>query len=182
MERGLIDGFAAIERAAQVGNSLNTNGWLVRYNLGSYGKRYLERAMTARIGLGTNLTADAFHPYTDVDAAGNKLTGERSYILHFPPSGTPPVRAFWSVTTYDSHHLFASNPLNRYALGSRDHLRFNADGSLDILLSHESPGLLLEDNWLPAPNGPFNLIMRAYWPGPEVLSGQWLPPAVMRVD
>ncbi len=182
VERGLADGFAAIDRAAQVGNSLDANGWLVRYNLGSYGKRYLERAMTARIGLGTNLTADAFHPYTDVDAAGNKLTGERSYILHFPPSGTPPVQAFWSVTMYDTHHLFAGNPLNRFALGSRDHVRFNADGSLDILLSHESPGLLFEDNWLPAPKGPFNLIIRAYWPGPEVLSGRWLPQAVTRVD
>ena len=182
VERGFRDGFAAIDRAAEVVNSLTVSGWLVRYNLGSYGNRYLDRAMMARIGLGTNLTVDAFHPYTDVDAAGNKLTGEHSYVLHFPPGGTPPVKAFWSVTMYDSHHFFASNPLNRFALGGRDHLRFNSDGSLDILLSHESPGILFEDNWLPAPKGPFNLILRAYWPGPEILSGQWLPTAVSRVD
>ena len=182
VERGFRGGLAAIDQAAQVETSLNGSGWLMRYNLGSYGNRYLERAMSARIGLGTNLTADAFHPYTDVDGTGNKLTGEHSYVLHFPPNGTPPVQAFWSVTMYDSHHLFTSNPLNRFALGSRDHLRFNSDGSLDILLSHESPGILFEDNWLPAPEGPFNLIIRAYWPEPEVLSGHWLPPAVTRVD
>jgi hypothetical protein len=40
----------------------------------------------------------------------------------------------------------------------------------------------MESNWLPAPAGPFNLTMRIYWPGDEVLNGNWMPPAVEKAD
>jgi hypothetical protein len=37
-------------------------------------------------------------------------------------------------------------------------------------------------NWLPAPEGSFNLCARFYYPKPEVLDGGWVPPAVTRAN
>ena len=30
-----------------------------------------------------------------------------------------------------------------------------------------------EANWLPAPKGPFSMIMRLYWPKQEATEGKW---------
>jgi hypothetical protein len=92
----------------------------------------------------------------------------------------PPVNAFWSLTLYDAEGFQAANELDRFAIGDRDDLQFNADGSLDILVQHERPESGTS-NWLPAPSGGFNLLARPYWPKPEVLDGTWVPPAVKRV-
>ena len=63
----------------------------------------------------------------------------------------PPVHAFWSLTMYNDKQLFAANPIDRYAIGDRDKLAFNPDGSLDLYIQRKSPGQGKESNWLPAP-------------------------------
>jgi hypothetical protein len=73
-----------------------------------------------------------------------------------------------------------ANSLDRFAIGDRDELKFNVDGSLDLYFQHESPGKDKESNWLPAPEGPFNLTMRLYAPHTAALDGIWAPPAVKR--
>ena len=72
--------------------------------------------------------------------------------------------------------------LNRFALGDRDKLAFNADGTLDIFIQSKSPGADKESNWLPAPTGEFNLALRLYSPKREALDGTWTPPAVKKVN
>src|SRR5438034_8713097 len=37
-----------------------------------------------------------------IDGAGHTLSGERDFILHFPPGGLPPNDAFWSLTMADA--------------------------------------------------------------------------------
>jgi hypothetical protein len=151
--------------------------------IGQYGTHYNIRAAVAMVGLGANLPADALYPNAKVDNNGDALNGKHRYRLHFAASQLPPVKAFWSVTAYGKDDFFIDNPMQRYALGNRDALVFNADGSLDLWLQAEMPEAAKKANWLPVPaNEPFLLNARLYWPKPEALDGRWGMPAVERLD
>jgi hypothetical protein len=45
----------------------------------------------------------------------------------------------------------------------------------------ENPTQDKETNWVPAPEGPFSLYIRCYWPEQAVLDGTWMPPQVEKV-
>ncbi|KAA0107829.1 DUF1254 domain-containing protein [Methylobacterium sp. P1-11] len=158
----------------------NVNGWTFTTNGGDYGKDYLQRALVTAVGLGCNLPQDAVYPLTTVDAAGRRLSGASKYVMRFPAGELPPVDGFWSLTMYDADYFFVENPLNRYTVSPRDDLKANPDGSIDLLIQHESPGAERESNWLPAPAGAFILMLRTYWPQDALLSGSWAPPPVNR--
>ncbi len=156
------------------------DGWMFSTSLGSYDTRYLERAAVALAGLGANLAKDAVYPSAYTDAKGQPLTGENRYVLHFAKGQEPPVNAFWSLTMYDANGYLVANPIDRFAIGDRDKLKRNPDGSLDLLIQHDPPTGDLAANWLPAPAGPFNLTLRLYWPKDPVLEGRWTPPGTER--
>jgi hypothetical protein len=159
------------------------NGWQMNTDtMGVYGNYYLKRAIVALVGLGANLPEDAVYPLNLGDADGKPLTGANKYTLHFTKGEVPPVSAFWSITLYDKDGFPSANALNRNALGDRDALIVNADGSLDLYFQHESPGADKESNWLPAPIGDFNLTMRLYAPKPEILDGRWASPSIKRLQ
>jgi hypothetical protein len=178
---GVTEGQSAIAAAAGASRKA-TNNWLVMRFAGSYDTQYRERAATAWILLGANLPEDTIYSQTWSDADGLPLTGTSRYRIHFGPNATPPARGFWSVTLYNEQQFLVNNSINRYSLGDRSPLRYNADGSLDIYIQQESPGPERESNWLPAPPGRFNLFLRQYWPTDDVLTGAWIPPAVQRVQ
>ena len=160
------------------------NGWQMNTtSMGVYGDYYRKRAIVAQVGLGANQPEDAIYPLNLGDSESNPLKGENKYLLHFAKSELPPAAAFWSVTLYDGQGFQVANPLNRFAIGDRDNLKYNADGSLDIYIQHDSPGSELESNWLPSPSGGAeNLTMRLYSPKPAALDGSWAPPPVKRVN
>jgi hypothetical protein len=159
------------------------NGWQLNTDtMGVYGNYYLKRAIIAQVGLGANQTEDAVYPMVPVDGEGRPLDGTNDYVLRFEHSELPPINAFWSVTLYDNEGFQVSNRLDRFAIGDRDPLTYNRDGSLDLYVQHASPGPDKESNWLPAPAGPFNLTARLYWPKPQVLDGSWAPPGIRQVS
>ncbi len=159
------------------------NGWQMNTDtMGVYGDFYLKRAIVAMVGLGANQPEDAIYPINIADAEGQPLDGEHDYVLHFEKAELPPVAAFWSVTMYDEEGFQAANELNRFAIGDRDKLEFNDDGSLDLYLQHDNPGADKESNWLPAPRGPLGVTMRLYAPAPEALDGRWNPPPIRRAN
>jgi hypothetical protein len=161
----------------------HVNGWnLATDNIGTYGTSYYRRAIIALGGLGANLPEDAIYPTAFVDGSGQPLTGAHKYVLHFAKGQTPPANAFWSITMYDKDGFQVPNPINRFALGDRDPLKLNPDGSFDIYVQAESPGAEKEANWLPAPRDSFQPTMRIYSPRPEVVDGRWGPPPFQRVE
>jgi len=150
--------------------------------MGTYGTDYRNRAFTALVLLGANLPEDSIYPMSKVDGDGEQLNGGNRYRIHFANGQTPPAKAFWSLTMYDMHQCFVVNSIQRYVIGSRDKLTFNHDGSLDIYVQYKSPGADKDSNWLPAPQGDFNLMLRLYWPQESMLNGTWKVPPIQRVD
>jgi hypothetical protein len=158
------------------------NGWaVIRDTIGNYGTHYKVRTGVAMIGLGALEPAEASYPSANIDSNGEALNGANTYRLHFPAGKLPPVDAFWSLTLYNEDDFLVENALSRFALGDRDPLSFNTDGSLDLTFSHEEPVTAL-NNWLPAPDAPFALNMRLYLPKEDFLNGTWKLPVVERLD
>jgi hypothetical protein len=168
----------AIVAAAKGSTGDIQNHWTVHWDFGRYGTNYGLRAVVAYTDLGASAPEDLFAPSTRLDAGGRILNGANNYVLHFDKNKMPPTEGFWSVTMYNDKQALVANPLERYAIGSRDKLKPNADGSLDIYIQHESPGKDRESNWLPAPKDNFNVVMRIYWPKQELLDTRWAPPAI----
>lgn len=57
----------------------------------------------------------------------------------------------------------------------------NPDGSLDIYIQKCRP-IGHDSNWLPAPDGDFNLVLRMYQPSAKVIKGTYEVPGVRRVS
>ncbi|ADP16921.1 hypothetical protein AXYL_03601 [Achromobacter xylosoxidans A8] len=170
------------------GDIQDVDGWGFTTKTGIYGTNYIQRALITAIGLGANRPQDAVYPTSlksDTGAIKRVYNGSEKYVLSFKKGLTPPVSGFWSLTMYDADYFFVDNPLNRYSISARQPLKAKADGSIDLLIQHESPGPGLESNWLPAPKGEFILMMRLYWPNesdPSIINGSWTIPPVRRVS
>ncbi|MEV0335706.1 DUF1254 domain-containing protein [Nocardia sp. NPDC050717] len=179
IDAGVADARAAVTEAPRT-LVQPVDGW-VTLPTGVYGNDYLARATIAKAGLGANPPEDALYPLLLADSEGKPPVGDSDYVLHFDAGALPPVDAFWSVTMYDAEGFQAPNELDRFAIGDRDDLRFNPDGSLDIHISHTNPGPDRESNWLPAPIGPLGITLRLYAPHAAALDRTWTPPPVQKV-
>ncbi|WP_445170361.1 DUF1254 domain-containing protein [Mycolicibacterium sp. Dal123E01] len=155
------------------------NGWNRSVNNAQFGVDYFNRTATAKSNMLENRPTETQYFYSDNDITGAQLQGAKTYKLTFPAGQEPPVDGFWSVTLYNDKHLFATNPLNRYSLGTKSKdLKRNSDGSLTLYAGAKSPGPENDSNWLPAPGGPFSLFIRAYWGKAPIIDGSWKPPAI----
>ena len=79
--------------------------------------------------------------------------------------------------------LLVDNPLDRYLINSRmlPDLKRDADGGVTLYLQPQPPAGDLQNNWLPAPDGPFYGVLRIYMPKPELADGQWKMPLLTPV-
>jgi hypothetical protein len=149
------------------------NGWIIPpANVGLAGSDYLSRLDVAVFGLTANTVEQAIYYSGILDGENEPMTGRKRYTITFkePMLYAKPVPpGFWSVTMYDrTTNYSVANPINRYNLGSESNLKKNSDGSFTLYLQADSPGPDKETNWLPAPYGPFYLILRNYAPVPEL--------------
>ena len=146
---------------------------------------YAYRMIAAALGIYGNSKQEAMYPTYYVDESKQKLTGANRYTLRFAPGQLPPVNAFWSLTMYDEpQSLLVANPINRYLINSPmlPQLKKDADGGLTLIIQNESPGKDKEANWLPAPKGPFSMIMRLYWPKEAATEGKWKQPPLKKAE
>jgi hypothetical protein len=139
--------------------------------IGRFGAADLFRAKVAAYGIAANLPADALYYAT-------ASVGARQ--LRFAPGALPPQSGFWSLTMYDLDGYLVPNAIARYALRSGDPFVPDADGGLTLELAPTAPSDATRSaNWLPAPAGPYTLLLRLYWPLRPALKGSWIPPALV---
>jgi hypothetical protein len=185
IEKGMADAWAEFDqfRKEKIDKGKVTSGDL--FGTRAFLKNnYLYRMAGAVLGIYGNSKQEAMYPVYAVDSKGEKLDGANHYTVHFPAGDLPPVNAFWSLTMYElPASLLVANPIDRYLLNSTMLPKFvkDADGGVTLYFQNESPGKDKEANWLPAPKGPFWVIMRLYWPKEAALNGDWKAPAVERV-
>jgi hypothetical protein len=195
LEEGVKEGFAEMEAflARQPDDPLasakivGTRDFLQEsaeenYNLLDF---YILRAVAAHMGLYGNSGVEAVYPIYMTDGNGRPLNAsDNKYTLTFEKGQLPPVKAFWSLTMYDAKtQLFIHNPLDRYLLNSTtmDQFAKDADGSITFYVQKDSPAKQKESNWLPAPDGPFYMVLRLYGPEEDILEGKWTPPVAQKV-
>jgi len=168
------------------------NGWSVNLHAAAFIKNPLAKAAFNRVALGGHIAEEGLYfipsagpakpngispTWSSVGPDGKALSGTQKYRLRFPAGQLPPVNAFWSLTLYDHTWHIVGNPIGRYAIRDRtEGLMFGSDGSLELSIQAELPASGAA-NWLPAPTGPFELVLRTYQPKTSILNGNYrLPP------
>lgn len=185
-----IEAFAAKEAKDPLASAkiFGTRGFLKKSAVENYAQPdfYLMRAVAAYRGLYGHSGFEALYPTYLVDGDQAPLDASKhNYTLTFKKEDLPPVKSFWSLTMYDGKtQLFIHNPLDRYLLNSTmmDAFSKEKDGAIVFYIQKDSPGKDREANWLPAPDGPFYLVMRLYGPAAEALEGKWTPPQVQKTN
>lgn len=167
------------------------NGWQRQRNAGAWGADWYGRAQAAVIYIYVNDLHEAIYFIRGTDAAGHLLEGRYHYTLTFPKDGLPAVdRArggFWSLTMYDEDYYMLARPEGgRTNIGTAavdaNEVDFAKDGSLTLHLSFAPPeDTMARKNWLPAPDGKFALLIRAYVPKDEIANGTYTLPNVIRI-
>ncbi|GAB4071100.1 DUF1254 domain-containing protein [Ancylobacter sonchi] len=186
IEAGIADAWSefATYKTTQLdtGKKTSADGFGTRVHLNG---DYLSRMAGAVLGIYGNSKQEALYPVYFVDAAGQPLDGRQAYRLRFAPDGLPPVHAFWSLTLYRlPESLLFANRLDRYLINSPmlPDLQRDPDGGITLDIRSASPGADRESNWLPAPEGPFFLALRLYWPMAAALDGPWKAPPLEKAS
>jgi hypothetical protein len=179
LTRATADAHRIITERTQRSVPIVNNWQLARFDRRISGDP-LFAAAASMIGLLWNPAEINTYDLAFQDGTGAQLDGRTSYVLRLDPP--PPVDGFWSVTMYSAEtRIFVPNTIDRYSIGDRTPgLVYGEDGSIEIVMQVEEPTDPVERaNWLPAPEGSFYLLMRHYSPRSEILTGDWVPPAIM---
>lgn len=190
--RGRIDqqikthAYPALAKAAPtIGPGTRRNGWVRPAVSGAYGEDYLTRTLVDYGGIWANTQQEVHYFRGAQDADGEVLDGSRSYSLTFPRNQLPSgfARYFWSITATDAKHFrVLPNALGRFLLNNQSALQYNQDGSLTLYFGPQPPRGAAEANWLPTvPGQKFRLMLRYYGATGAVASGEYFPPALVRL-
>jgi len=133
---------------------------------------YLYHSAGTKVGWGGPATSHSAYDSMFTDASGATLEGSKGeYVL---VTEAPPVKAFWSITAYDSTTgRLHPNDDDRYHINNTTAVR-NKDGSYTFRFK-----VKCEDgdvNCLEVPAGPFDVAARYYLPQPQIMKGEWTMP------
>jgi len=160
------------------------NRWINFTNIGEWENRYLDRdAITEFIQWGNSFsTAAYYHAFRDENGAALNGSRERVYVLKFKKRQLPKAKRFWSLTAYTPKAIeLVRNKARKYLVASyTPNLKSGRDGSVSIYISHKRPRGVPAANWLPAPRGKFNLMLRVYGPEGKVAKGTYVPPGIAK--
>lgn len=197
LQRAAVDGYKFI-RSSQKYLGTPVGGWSYpTKHIGRAGVsgEYLSRAsIQALWGLVSEDPAEAVYINTFLDADGNPLTGENTYIMEL--ASMPPFNSdafgFWSITLYNKdYHLVPDSAEGHYSINSyHTILPVAADRSPVIRIQKSAPEKTVPGEfWLQSPtpvdgdDGQFYLVLRVYAPAAAIRTTQsWLPPKIIRTN
>jgi hypothetical protein len=174
LRRAATDGRAAIERARATPGGVAINGWL--YPARTIGRAglvgdFLTRASTQ---CASETLVDTIEEVTvlttSIDASGVPLDGQLSYLVRFAP-GNFPLAAAWSLTLCERNGTTEATGKGHLAGATP----FESHDGLTVAIG--TAARVNGAKLLAAPDGPFELVLRLYAPGPEVVAQRWQPPA-----
>lgn len=145
---------------------------------------YKFRAWIQHYGPGAQPNEIACIPICFSDANGNKLSGENSYKMHFDKNHIPKhhPQGFWSISVYHtSNWWLIPNKWNKYRLNGDRDIKYNEDGSFDVIFSKKEPYNADAENWLPIGDDDFIVMLRVYVGQGNVLDNTWQPPEIEKI-
>ena len=180
MKLGMQDALAELTKASQG----DVDPALFFRSRKDTNKDYFNRALGVMVGIFGNVKKVSVYFSVPKDDKGELFDGSKhNYVITFTADQIPPAKDFWSWTMYKlPQRWLVDNPVNRYAIGSATPgLKKAKDGSITIYFQAKSPGKDKESNWLPAPEGPFWIVLRTYGPSKAILDNSWKLPPVKQV-
>jgi hypothetical protein len=161
---------------------VGSTNWVYFGNIGQWGHRYLDRAaLTEYVQLGNGATtAGYYNAFVDGRRIPLDASVEPAYVLTFTKAQIPQAKRFWSLTAYlPGSVTLVPNAANKYLVARyTPGLQTNPDGSISIYMQPTRPLTVPQANWLPVPEGPFNLLLRVYGPEGNTSPGSYEPPAI----
>lgn len=158
--------------------------WIHFDNVGHWGTNYLDRAaLTEYIQYGNDLQA-AYYAMAFVDDSAVPLDGaDFAYRITFTPDNMPQCTRFWSITAYTPGPVeLVPNSIDKYVVASyTPGLVTDENGEITVYVQATAPRDGSTANWLPVPEGAFNLMLRIYGPQGTAADGTYLPPKIRRV-
>jgi hypothetical protein len=121
-----------------------------------------------------------FYLMASKDKDGNAFDGSSTYHLKVPAD--PPVKQYWSLTTYDREtHALIKNVDRASRASNATEVNKNPDGTVDLYIGPKAPSGQ-ESNWIPTdPARKFEFLFRLYGPKPEFFEKKWILPDVEKV-
>ena len=179
---------SAFEKIIATGNvefGDKMNGWLLNpAHHGDWEDDFQNRAYATYTGGMYPVANNSTYATTYNDANDVQIDGSKTYRLRFEADELPPVTSFWSVTAYDAgtRDLYP-NEAELYNYGTNiPYTRYEDDGSVEIILSHEEPANSSDINWMPIPSDRVWIAVRFYAPKDEVMDRTYELPGLKLLD
>ncbi len=181
---------AAFARAARAAHRLivaryhahtGATRWVSFTDIAAWGRRYLNRAATTEYLQYSNTHATSAYYQAFTDGRGRPLNAAaHGYVLTFASGQIPQAKRFWSLTAYRPESItLVRNPARKYVVaGYTPGLRRGPGGSVSVYLAAARPRGVPAANWLPVPDGRFNVVLRVYGPEGTVAAGSYVPPRI----
>jgi len=136
---------------------------------------YLQLAAGTKGGWGGPVTDHSSYETLFHDAQGNVFDGSKG--TYTVTTEEPPVKAFWSVTVYDTDRggYLHPNKHNRYHINNTAAEK-NDNGTISFIFKQSCGDS--DKNCLEVPAGHFDLALRYYLPDDSIQTGEWTFPKV----
>lgn len=183
LERGIFEGEREIQGRLAAGGNTKINGWRYELKSAPFTEDYLLRAATSQSYLFSPPSEESLQMVLDSDNEERQLNSLYSYRLHFDKNSFPAARKMWTLQVRESKNGSSNSPLRAISVitDKSDKLKYNEDGSLDLLFQTGTPKPGQRANWLPLPkDANFYVILTLFNPRNSAINHKYAAPSLNR--